>query len=171
MPTKRACLIINPREGQNLAKLNAILAVFAAAGWKTDMASKEDGGHSMQLATRAAKKGYDVVIAYGGDGTLNQVVNGAMNGKSEGSMVGILPGGTANVWATEVGFPSDPVKAALTLVSSEVRRVDIGRVEVKSLSFLPSTQRHEGQSPGAGTPDEGAQVRKVKPSAKARHNF
>ncbi len=171
MPTKRASLIINPKEGRNLAKLNAILAVFAAAGWKTDIVLKEYGGHSMQLATRAAKKGYDVVIAYGGDGTLNQVVNGAMNGKSQGSMVGILPGGTAIVWATEVGFPPDPVKAALTLVSSEVRRVDIGRVEVKSLSFLPSTQGHEGQSPGAGIPDEGAQVRKVKPSAKARHNF
>ena len=170
MPTKRACLVINPKDGQNLAKLTAVLAVLAAAGWETDIALKQYGGHTMELATEAAKKGYDVVIAYGGDGTLNQVVNGAMNGKSQKSMVGLIPGGTANVWANEVGFPTDPVKAALTLVSSEDRRVDVGRVEVKSLTFLPVTQGQE-QHPGDTPFDEQGQVRKVKPSAKARHNF
>lgn len=170
MPTKRACLVINPKDGQNLAKLTAVLAVLAAAGWETDIALKQYGGHTMELATEAAKKGYDVVIAYGGDGTLNQVVNGAMNGKSQKSMVGLIPGGTANVWANEVGIPADPVKAALTLVSSEDRRVDVGRVEVKSLTFLPVTQGHE-QHPGDTLFDEQGQVRKVKPSAKARHDF
>jgi YegS/Rv2252/BmrU family lipid kinase len=171
MRKQSACLVINPKDGQNLAKLNAILAVFSAAGWKTDIALKQYGGHTMELATKAAKKGYDVVIAYGGDGTLNQVVNGAMNGKSQKSRVGIIPGGTANVWAGEVGFPTDPVKAALTLVSSENRRVDVGHVEIKSLTFQPSTQEHEEQLRGADTPDERSQVRKVKPSAKARHSF
>ena len=170
MRKTRACLVINPKDGQNLAKLTAILAVLAAAGWETDIALKEYGGHTMELATGAAKKGYDVVIAYGGDGTLNQVVNGAMNGKSQKSMVGLIPGGTANVWANEVGIPADPVKAALTLVSSEDRRVDIGRVEVKSLTFLPVTQGRE-QHHGDALFDEQGQVRKVKPSAKARHNF
>lgn len=171
MRTRRACLVINPKDGQNLAKLNAILAVLSAAGWETDIALKQYGGHTMELATTAAKKGYDIVIAYGGDGTLNQVVNGAMNGKSHKSLVGIIPGGTANVWATEVGFPGDPVKAALTLVSSEVRRVDVGRVKVKSLTFLPKTPENDGQIPGDGISEAGAQVRKVKPTAKARHNF
>ncbi|HEU0000557.1 MAG TPA: diacylglycerol kinase family protein [Ktedonobacteraceae bacterium] len=171
MRKTRACLVINPKDGQNMAKLTAILAVLAAAGWETDIALKEYGGHTMELATEAAKKGYDVVIAYGGDGTLNQVVNGAMNGKSQKSMVGLIPGGTANVWANEVGIPADPVKAALTLVSSEDRRVDIGRVEVKSLAFLPVTQRRGEQVSGESTSDERAQMRKVKPSAKARHNF
>jgi diacylglycerol kinase family enzyme len=57
----------------------------------------------MELATEAARKGYDIVIGYGADGTLNQVVNGIMNGKKKKqSLVGVLPGGTANVWATEV---------------------------------------------------------------------
>lgn len=171
MRTRKACLVINPKDGQNLAKLNAILAVLSAAGWETDIALKQYGGHTMELATTAAKEGYDVVIAYGGDGTLNQVVNGAMNGKSQKSLVGIIPGGTANVWATEVGFPADPVKAALTLVSSEDRKVDVGRVDVKSLTFLPTIQGNDGQVPGVGTLAEGAQVRKVKPTAKARQNF
>ena len=171
MRTRKACLVINPKDGQNLAKLNAILAVLSAAGWETDIALKQYGGHTMELATAAAKKGYDVVIAYGGDGTLNQVVNGAMNGTSQKSLVGIIPGGTANVWATEVGFPGDPVKAALTLVSSEDRQVDVGRVKVKSLTFLPTTQGNDGQIAGEGSLAAGAQVRKVKPTTKARHNF
>ncbi|TMC89041.1 MAG: diacylglycerol kinase family lipid kinase, partial [Chloroflexi bacterium] len=121
MKCKKACLVINPRAGQNLAKLSDVIAVLSAVGWKTDIAIKEYGGHSMELATRAAEKNYDLVIAYGGDGTLNQVVNGVMNAKGQQSIVGLIPGGTANVWAGEIGIPADPVKAALMLVNSECR--------------------------------------------------
>ena len=126
MHCKRACLVINPRDGQNLTKLPAILAVFSAAGWHTDVVLKDYGGHTMELATKAARQGYDLVIAYGGDGTLNQVVNGAMNGEKHKSIVGVLPGGTVNQWAAEVGVPQNPVKAALAFVSSNVRKVDQG---------------------------------------------
>ena len=69
--------------GRTWLKLPAILAVFSAAGWQTDVVLKEYGGHAMELATEAARKGYDIVIGYGGDGTLNQVVNGMMNGKKK----------------------------------------------------------------------------------------
>src|SRR2546430_14608984 len=68
MKCKKACLVINPRAGQNLAKLSDVMAVLSAAGWKTDIAIKEYGGHTMELATRAAEKNYDLVIAYGGEG-------------------------------------------------------------------------------------------------------
>src|SRR5690349_14732039 len=107
MHHQRVCLVINPRDGQNVAKLTGILAVFAAAGWRTDIALKEYGGHTMELATKAARQGYDLVIAYGGDGTLNQVVNGVMNGKEHKSSIGVLPGGTVNQWAAEVSVPQD----------------------------------------------------------------
>ena len=73
MKCKKACLVINPRAGQNLARLTHVMAVFAAAGWKTDIAIKEYGGHTMELGTQAAEKNYDLVIAYGGDGTLTVV--------------------------------------------------------------------------------------------------
>lgn len=175
MRNQRACLVINPREGQNLAKLTAILAVLSAAGWRTDVALKEYGGHSMELATDAARQGYDRVIAYGGDGTLNQVVNGVMNGKKKKKgIVGVLPGGTVNQWAAEVSVPSDPVKAALTLVSSEARKVDVAHVEVAALTFLPTSSTTEGdqeQPPIQGMPGKIDQVRKVKSSAKTRHHF
>ncbi|MGZ3646449.1 MAG: diacylglycerol/lipid kinase family protein [Ktedonobacteraceae bacterium] len=146
MNRQRVCLVINPRDGQNLSKLTGILAVFAAAGWKTDIVLKEYGGHTMELATNAATKGYDRVIAYGGDGTLNQVVNGLMNGKKHKSIVGTLPGGTVNQWAAEVGIPQDPVKAALVLISSNVRSVDVARVDVTSLTILPSMQKEQQNS-------------------------
>src|ERR1051326_6748639 len=171
MGTKKAWLVINPKDGSNVSKLTAILAILAAAGWETDIALKQYGGHSMELATSAAKKGYDVVIAYGGDGTLSQVVNGAMNGKSRKTMVGLIPGGTANVWANEVGVPGDAVKAALTLVSSEDRRVDVGCVNIKSLSFLPTIQGNDQPAPGEYDAETGAQVRKVKSTTKAKHHF
>ena len=132
MNCKRAYLIINPRSGKNLTKLTDILAVLAAAGWKTDTALKEFGGQTMQLARDAANAGYDLVIGYGGDGTLNQVVNGVMATKHHHCIVGVIPGGTANVWAHELGIPEDPVKAALLLINSDARKVDLGYVDVES---------------------------------------
>src|SRR5437764_1392726 len=165
MNCKKACLVINPRAGQNLAKLSDVMAVLSAAGWKTDITIKEYGGHSMELATKGAEEGYDLVIAYGGDGTLSNVVNGVMNAKGQHSIVGVIPGGTANVWASEVGIPIDPVKSALTLVNSEARKVDIGHVEVESLTF-PDIQNSGNQSAIDGTNGKKGRKKKVKASSK-----
>jgi len=170
MHCKRAFLVINPRDGQNLIKLTNILAVLSAAGWHTDTAIKEYGGHTMELATKAAEQGNDLVIAYGGDGTLNQVINGVMNSKKQKSIVSVLPGGTVNQWAAEVSVPPDPVKAALTLVSSDVREVDVARVEVTSLTF-PSTTQVEQQPPIRDTHDIKAHKRRGKSPSKARHHY
>jgi YegS/Rv2252/BmrU family lipid kinase len=143
MKCKTAYLIINPRLGKNLTKLADLIAILSAAGWKTDTALKEFGGHTMQLAKDAAEAGYDLVIGYGGDGTLNQVVNGVMAAKKSRSIVGVIPGGTANVWAHEIGMPEDPIKAALLLINSEGRRVDLGHVDVDYLG-----QKKEGTTSG-----------------------
>jgi diacylglycerol kinase family enzyme len=166
----RVCLVINPRDGQNLSKLTGILAVFAAAGWHTDIVFKEYGGHTMELATNATSQGYDLVIAYGGDVTLNQVVNGLMNGKKHKGIVGVLPGGTVNQWAAEVGVPKDPVKAALALVSSNVRKVDVARVDVTSLTFLPSTQEEHLHSV-VDKPDKKGDTENGKAPSGARHHY
>ncbi len=165
MQYKKACLIINPRTGQNIAKLTDVIAVLSAAGWSTDIAIKEYGGHTLELATKAAEQDYDLVIAYGGDGTLNQVVNGVMNTKGQHSIVGVIPGGTANVWAGEVGVPVDPVKSALTLVNSEAHKVDIGHVEVEGLTF----PEHLGDQSVA--PKNGKKASKAKAGSKTRHHF
>jgi YegS/Rv2252/BmrU family lipid kinase len=157
MHCKKAALVINPRTGQNLAKITDVLAVLAAAGWKTELGIKEYGGHSMLLANEAAEGNSDLVIAYGGDGTVNQIVNGVVNSKRH-SVVGVIPGGTANLWAGDTGIPKDPVEAALALVDSEPRKVDIGRVTVQELTF-PEGRR---------VPVKGASKRLLK---KERHHF
>jgi len=144
MKCKTAYLIINPRLGKKINELSAMIAVLSAAGWKTDTAIKEFGGHTRKLARKAAEAGYDLVIGFGGDGTLNQVVNGVMAAKRRrGCIVGVIPGGTANVWAHEIGMSEDPVKASLLLVNSEGCKVDVGHVAVDSLPFAPG--KRDGQ--------------------------
>ncbi len=146
MRCRKVRLVINPRAGHNFTRISDVLAVFSAAGWKTDMAVKLYSGHAMELASEAAEEGYDLVIAYGGDGTINQVVNGVMaaNGKKrQPVIVGVLPGGTANQWVTETSEPIDPVKAALSLIDSDVDEVDLGRIQVQGLKFPNAKQ--EGQ--------------------------
>jgi YegS/Rv2252/BmrU family lipid kinase len=137
---KKAYLVINPRAGQNVTHITGVLAVLDAAGWRTDVVMKEYGGQGITLAKKAAEKEYDLIIAYGGDGTLCQVINGVMNVKGQQCAVGLIPGGTANVWANEVGIPTDPIKAVLSLVGSEFRSVDIGHVEVESLAMPDQAQ-------------------------------
>src|SRR5260221_8915271 len=97
MRCKKACLVINPRAGENIAKLGDLIAVLSAAGWSTDIALKEYGGHTLKLATKAAEHGYDLVITYGGDWTLNQSGYGVMNVKRQHNTGGGIPCGTANV--------------------------------------------------------------------------
>ena len=165
MKRKRATLVVNPRAGQNLAKISEVLAVLAAADWQTTLALKEYGGHTMALASEAAQEKQDLVIAYGGDGTLNQVVNGVMHADKATSTVGLIPGGTANVWASEVGIPADPVKAALSLVNSEAHRVDVGHIAVEGVSLpepLQGEAEHESKK---------AHKERAKQEAKVRQHF
>src|SRR2546421_7243435 len=107
---KRARLVINPRDGQNVTNITAMIAVLSAAGWKTDIALKEYGGQSVELATRAAEEGYDLVLGYGGDGTLNQALNGALDVQGCRSVLGGIPRGTADVWANQIRVPHDPLQ-------------------------------------------------------------
>jgi YegS/Rv2252/BmrU family lipid kinase len=164
---KRARLVINPRDGQNVTNITAMVAVLSAAGWKTDIALKEYGGESVELATRAAEEGYDLVLGYGGDGTLNQVLNGAMNIKGCRSVLGVIPGGTANVWATEIGVPHDPLKAVLAVLESEARTIDIGYVEVQGLSLPAADQHNQDEKLG----QKSRKAKKKGAKLKALHHF
>ena len=144
---KKAYLIINPRAGHNFTRIADVLAVLSAAGWKTDIAVKHYVGHTIELANRAAEQDYDLIIAYGGDGTINHVINGVMGAKGKGKRkaIGVIPGGTANQWASETSVPMDPVKAALALIDSNVRTVDLGRLQVQTITFPNQTQESQPQ--------------------------
>ena len=164
---KKAYLVINPRAGQNVTRIADVLAILSAAGWKTSIAVKQYAGHVIELATRAAEQGYDLIIAYGGDGTINHVVNGVMGAKGKGQrkIIGVIPGGTANQWAAETSVPVDPVKAALALIDSDVRTVDLGRIQLQEIKFPNLTQGSQQQQ------QKGQKARKSKAKQLDRENY
>ncbi|HEX2347700.1 MAG TPA: diacylglycerol kinase family protein [Ktedonobacterales bacterium] len=123
----RACLITNPRSGRGGIDLTEPLQVLQAHGWEVSVRHKLHGGQATELARDAVRAGYDVVVNCGGDGTLSEIIDGVMGSEIA---VGSLPGGTANLWAHEVGISSRLRVAALQLASAERRRVDVGHVTV-----------------------------------------
>ena len=170
MRSKKACLVIDLRDGENIPNVPEMVAVLAAAGWKTDLVLKAFGGESLKLAEQAAKKGYEMVIAYGGDGTLNQVVNGIKNAKGK-SIVAVLPGGTANEWATEIEEPLDPVHAALALVNSDAHKIDLGYVDVKGLVFPNAAQSNVQQQSAGKKVGKTARKKQAKKALGTKHHF
>jgi diacylglycerol kinase family enzyme len=90
-----------------------VLTVFAAAGWKTEIAIKEYRRHAIHLAAKGAKELYELIISYGGDGTLGQVLNRVLATKRHRSVVELTPGGTANLWASEMDVAREPRPLAL----------------------------------------------------------
>lgn len=123
----RACLITNPRSGHGGINLAEALRVLDAQGWEFDVRQKLHGGHATQLAREAARDGYDVVVDCGGDGTLSEIVDGVVG---TGIAVGTLPGGTANLWARELGISRNLRVAAMQLVNGDRRRVDVAKLEI-----------------------------------------
>lgn len=123
----RACLITNPKSGHGGVDLSEALTVLQANGWDVTVRQKLKGGMAEELARDAAEQGYNVVVDCGGDGTLSEIVNGVVG---TDVAVGTLPGGTANVWAHEMGISEQLPQAAMQLVTATRQRVDVGHVEV-----------------------------------------
>jgi YegS/Rv2252/BmrU family lipid kinase len=122
----KAILIRNPiaRHPLDANTLQRVLAVAREAGWQIETVATDRAGHAIDLARDAAARGINVVIVHGGDGTLNEVVNGLAG---TDAVVAVLRGGTANVWAKETQRVKDPVAAMRAIVSGKRRRVDLGR--------------------------------------------
>ncbi len=158
MSGKKACLIVDLRTGEHAVKVPDIVTVFAAAGWKTDVVLKMYSGETVKLAQKATRAGYDVVLGFGGDGTFNAVFNGVVSAGSK-SLVADIPGGTYNTWAGALGIPTDPVKAALAIVNSGARRIDLGHIEVDGLTLPASVA---GQSATPATKKRKKPVRSAK---------
>lgn len=123
----RACLITNPRSGSGEIDLAPILPVLAAHGWDVEVRQKLHGGGATDLAREAAAAGVEIIVACGGDGTVSEVINGVVGSDVA---VGVLPGGTANLWAHEIGVSEDLHQAALQLVGAQRRRIDIGHLTI-----------------------------------------
>jgi diacylglycerol kinase family enzyme len=131
----RAVLVVNPKATATTAAGRDVLAHALASEVKLEVLETDYRGHAMAAAAQAAIDGADLVVAHGGDGTVNEVVNGLLaNGPRQTlPMLGIVPGGSANVFARSLGLPRDPVDATHQLLHALVdgrrRRVNLGRVD------------------------------------------
>lgn len=136
----RTLMIYNPAAGRPRLQRQTpeAAAELQAAGWTVDLAQTTGPDSAAHLARSAAADGYDAVVVVGGDGTVNLAANGLLQAAEAGlapPALGILPAGTANVLARDLGLPAPgpgleaslPLAARL-LARSRVARIDVGVV-------------------------------------------
>ncbi|MEO1194101.1 MAG: diacylglycerol kinase family protein [Pseudomonadota bacterium] len=121
-------VIFNPTAGaRRRRRLRRFLAACAEGGAKVELHQTTGPGDARQVASHAAAQSYDTIVAAGGDGTINETINGLM--QSSGGRppaLGILALGTANVLAAELALPRNPERAAAIVLSGARRRVQLG---------------------------------------------
>ena len=116
-PTARGCL---RREA-----VQEVVVFLGGKGWNIRWRETKCAGHATHLARRAADDGLDVVVVVGGDGTINEAINGLAG---TDVALGVVPGGLTNVWALEMGIPVEDVMAAGgILAGARTRRIDLGQ--------------------------------------------
>jgi diacylglycerol kinase (ATP) len=128
---RNALLIHNPNAGYGGTRRRRLLdearRIFSSAGIEADLAETKAPGHATEIARQAGAEGRQLVIACGGDGTLNEVVNGlAAHQNGNRVPLALLPGGTANVLAKELDLPWDIPSAAKKLVQGEIKDIALG---------------------------------------------
>ena len=125
---KKIRIIINPASGKEESILPVINTSMEEAGIKWEASITHQAGDAIQFAKAAAKEGIDALAVYGGDGTLMEAASGLIG--TEMPLV-ILPGGSTNVMATELGIPTD-LKEACTLLGQgplETKTIDVGQFD------------------------------------------
>ena len=118
-PDSLMIIVFNPVAGRRRAHLLwRVLDVLVANGVRLDLAETHRAGHAESLARDAARRGEQMVVAAGGDGTIAEVANGLMGSTTR---LGIIPLGTANVLAHELGLPFAPKAVAAALAFGRTR--------------------------------------------------
>jgi diacylglycerol kinase (ATP) len=137
---RKAALLYNPDSGgsrRRRRELESALAVLRGAGVEADLIpteSRDDGGDATR---RAVVSGCDTILACGGDGTIHNIAQVLANSPVA---VGILPMGTANALAHDLGLPLNVVAAAKVALHSTPRRVALGRIEYADLEGKPGAR-------------------------------
>ncbi len=120
---------MNPQATATTPGGRDVLAHALASQVKLDVVETDYRGHASAVARAAARDDIDLVVAHGGDGTVNEVVNGLLadtggrpGGYGQVPMLGVVPGGSANVFARALGLPRDPVEATHRLLHAVEER-------------------------------------------------
>lgn len=124
---KKARIIYNPTSGRELFKkhLPEVLERLEIAGFETSCHATTGAGDATKAAMEAVKRNFDIVIAVGGDGTLNEVVAGVSQCENRPKL-GLIPMGTTNDFARAVHIPRDIDKAVDIIIAGETIPVDVG---------------------------------------------
>ncbi|HEX5760440.1 MAG TPA: diacylglycerol kinase family protein [Thermoanaerobaculia bacterium] len=123
----RTRVVVNPNAGSadDLGALREAVATLPEA----EVCLTEEAGHAERLAREAVERGCELVVAAGGDGTLNEVVNG-LAADFGGARLGLLPLGTGNDFARSIGVPADLAGALAVLAEGRDAALDVGRATV-----------------------------------------
>ncbi|HEV3310725.1 MAG TPA: diacylglycerol kinase family protein [Chloroflexota bacterium] len=122
-----ATVVHNPAAGHAASRerqFRDAIRVLEDGDWRVTVHPTTSQQHGSEIASAAIAEGTDVVIAAGGDGTINDVIQGLAHAQVA---LGVLPLGTVNVWAREAGYSSDAVECARQLVAGRKVKLDLGR--------------------------------------------
>src|ERR1700742_5038253 len=135
-PHRRMLVIVNPYATTVSDRLKNLVVYALRGRYDVHAVDTEARNHATELCREAASEGYDVVVAFGGDGTVNEAANGLIGSDTP---LCCLPGGRANVWCRLLGIPADVVDATEHLLAMahdwRPRRVDLGRVNQRHFLF------------------------------------
>lgn len=138
---RKVLLLYNPlsgrRRGRRIADIEAAAAVLRASGIEAASAATRIAGDATEQVKQALAEGCDTIFACGGDGTVNDVLQGLVG--SDASL-GLIPLGTANSLAHDLGVPLSPAGAARAALSATPRRIAVGRVEYQDFAGRPGSR-------------------------------
>lgn len=135
---KNVLIILNPCAGTKQANKNLveIIDVFCRAGYEVVVRPTEAPGDGTEI-TRQRINDFDLIVAVGGDGTFNEVVEGMLLSGVKKPM-GYIPAGSTNDFASSIGLSKNVVQAAKDIVTGKVRTLDIGRFNGRYFSYVAS---------------------------------
>lgn len=132
----KVLLLVNPFSSSVTARTRVVIRKALAGDHDVELAETSRRGHATRLAQNAAADGVDVVVCLGGDGTVNETANGLVGTRTA---LGVLPGGSTNVFARTIGLPNDPIEATADLLEAmearSIRRVGLGTVNGRYYCF------------------------------------
>jgi diacylglycerol kinase family enzyme len=133
---RRMLVIVNPHAATVSARLRNLVVYALKGRYEVDAVDTDARGHATVLCREAAHEGYDVVVAFGGDGTVNEAANGLLGSATP---LCALPGGSANVFAKILGIPGELVDATEHLLAIadywRPRAIDLGVVNDRCFVF------------------------------------
>jgi diacylglycerol kinase family enzyme len=133
---RQVLLISNARAGSVSARKKEVITKALQADFKLEVVDTTHRDHATELAQDAVDRGFDAIVVFGGDGTVNEAAQGVV---ATDVALGVLPGGSTNVMARSLGIPSDPVDAtayvASRLRSNTIRRIGVGRMNARYFLF------------------------------------